>query len=248
LPKKEKEQLDKLLVKKGLARNMSHAHALIMSGNVVVEDHRIDKPGTLITRDSHVRLKQPPAAYVSRGGIKLEKVLERFSISVQGKIVLDVGASTGGFTDCLLQKGALTVYAVDVGYGQLAWKLQKDARVINLERKNVRLITQNDLKSPPALAVIDVSFTSLKRIWPYVITLIRPGGELLSLIKPQFEIHKAMVDKGGIIRDKKKYQKVLKSIIESALGFSLHVVGIMESPISGQKGNREFFLYTVLRK
>jgi 23S rRNA (cytidine1920-2'-O)/16S rRNA (cytidine1409-2'-O)-methyltransferase len=237
--------LDELLVKQGLALSLTQARALIMAGEVVVDDHAIDKPGTLVALFAQIRLKSRPGRYVSRGGTKLEKPLDTFSANVFGKVVMDVGASTGGFTDCLLQRGALTVYAIDVGYGQLAWKLREDPRVIPLERTNICNLTAQDIPAPPDLAVIDVSFTSLKKIWPPVIALLKPQGELLSLVKPQFEAGKKDVEAGGIVRSLKKYQEVMQAMVEKAHALSLHVVGIMESPIRGQKGNREFFLCAV---
>jgi 23S rRNA (cytidine1920-2'-O)/16S rRNA (cytidine1409-2'-O)-methyltransferase len=180
---------------------------------------------------------------VSRGGEKLEKPFEVFNISVIDRIAIDVGASTGGFTDCLLQKGASRVFAIDVGYGQLAWKLQKDKRVINLERTNIRTLNPQEVKPTPDLSVIDASFISLKKILPHLISLLKPNGEILSLIKPQFEAKKGAVEKGGIIRDTMQLQTVMKDMVLTAQSLSLHVIGIIESPLQGQKGNREFFMY-----
>jgi 23S rRNA (cytidine1920-2'-O)/16S rRNA (cytidine1409-2'-O)-methyltransferase len=159
--------------------------------------------------------------------------------------VLDVGASTGGFTDCLLQRGARTVYAIDVGYGQLAWKIREDPRVKVLERANICSLSRQEITTPADLAVIDVSFTSLKKIWPPVIALLKADGALLSLVKPQFEAKKEEVEAGGVVRNIKTYQKVMQAVVKTARALSLHVVGIMESPIRGQKGNREFFLYAI---
>ena len=242
---KKKQPLDELLVEQGLAPSLNRARALIMAGEVVVDDHAVDKPGTLVALTAQIRLKNLPNRYVSRGGTKLEKPLDTFSVNVSGKVVIDVGASTGGFTDCLLQRGARKVYAIDVGYGQLAWKLREDARVKTLERTNICDLTAQDISAPPDLAVIDVSFTSLQKIWPPVIALIKPGGELLSLVKPQFEAAKEDVEAGGIVRSLKTYQKVMQAVVGTAHALSVHVAGIMESPIRGQKGNREFFLYAV---
>jgi len=245
LASKKKQPLDELLVTQGLAPSIAGARALIMAGEVVVDDHAIDKPGTLVALFAQIRLKSRPGRYVSRGGTKLEKPLDTFSVNVFGKVVMDVGASTGGFTDCLLQRGARTVYAIDVGYGQLAWKLREDPRVIPLERTNICNLTAQDIPAPPDLAVIDVSFTSLKKIWPPVIALLKPQGELLSLVKPQFEARKEDVEEGGMVRSITIYQEVMQAMVETAHALSLHVAGIMESPIRGQKGNREFFLYAV---
>jgi 23S rRNA (cytidine1920-2'-O)/16S rRNA (cytidine1409-2'-O)-methyltransferase len=243
LPRTEKAPLDKLLVTRGLASTLADAQALIMAGSVIVDDHAIDKPKSLIPLSAQIRLKRTPKKYVSRGGTKLEKALDIFNVSVTDKTVLDVGASTGGFTDCLLQRGARTVYAIDVGYGQLAWKLREDPRVVVLERANICSLSKQEIPVPADLAVIDVSFTSLKKIWPQVIALLKPDGALLSLVKPQFEAKKEEVEAGGLVRKIEIYQKVMQSMVETAHTLSLHVVGIMESPIRGQKGNREFFLY-----
>jgi 23S rRNA (cytidine1920-2'-O)/16S rRNA (cytidine1409-2'-O)-methyltransferase len=243
LASKKKQPLDELLVEQGLAPSIAEARALIMAGEVVVDDHCVDKPGTPVALTALVRLKNHPQRYVSRGGTKLEKPLDTFSINISDKVIMDVGASTGGFTDCLLQRGARTVYAIDVGYGQLAWKLREDARVTVLERANICALTRAEIPAPADLAVIDVSFTSLKKIWPPVIALLKPQGELLCLVKPQFEARKEDVEEGGIVRSVKTYQQVMQALIETALELSLHVIGIMESPIRGQKGNREFFLY-----
>ena len=243
MARKKKEHLDKILVERGLVPALSIAKPLIMAGKVLVDDHMVDKPGTLVSLQSNIRIRDLPSPYVSRGGEKLEKPLETFNISVTGRTVLDVGASTGGFTDCLLQKGASLVFAVDVGYGQLAWKLQKDKRVVGLDRTNITTLNPEDLRPPPDLAVIDVSFTSLKKILPHITALLTPDGETLSLVKPQFEVKKGSVGKGGIVRDIKQYQKVIQELVIAARRLSLKVTGIMESPIQGQKGNREFFMY-----
>jgi 23S rRNA (cytidine1920-2'-O)/16S rRNA (cytidine1409-2'-O)-methyltransferase len=244
LTSKKKQPLDELLAAHGLAPSIAVARALIMAGEVVVDDHTIDKPGTLVELTAHIRLKNRTHRYVSRGGTKLEKPLDTLNITVTDKVVMDVGTSTGGFTDCLLQRGARTVYAIDVGYGQLAWKLREDARVIVLERANICALTQAEIPAPADLSVIDVSFTSLKKVWPSVIALLKPRGELLSLVKPQFEARKKAVEEGGMVRSVKTYQEVMQALVETAHALSLHVIGIMESPIRGQKGNREFFLYT----
>jgi 23S rRNA (cytidine1920-2'-O)/16S rRNA (cytidine1409-2'-O)-methyltransferase len=245
LPRTEKAPLDKLLVTRGLASTLTEAQALIMAGSVIVDDHAIDKPKSLIPLSAQIRLKRSSKKYASRGGTKLEKALGTFNLSVTDKTVLDVGASTGGFTDCLLQRGARTVYAIDVGYGQLAWKLREDGRVVVLERANICSLSQQEIPVSADLAVIDVSFNSLKKIWPSVINLLKRDGALLSLVKPQFEAKKEEVEEGGVVRNIKTYQKVMQSLVETARSLSLHVIGIMESPIRGQKGNREFFLYTI---
>ncbi len=240
---KRTQRLDKLLVERGLASSLHHAGSLIMAGRVVVNDHMIDKPGTMVSCRSHLRLKVPPAIYVSRGGTKLQKALKDFTISVTGKSIIDVGASTGGFTDCVLQEGAARVFAVDVGYGQLAWKLRQDKRVEIFERTNIRTLSPQDLQPLPSLAVIDASFISLGKILPHVMDLLTPDGEILSLVKPQFEVEKEAVGNGGIVKDKTQYQKVIQDLVGTARDLNLHISGIMESPIRGQKGNREFFIY-----
>jgi len=231
------------VVARGLAASIQQARSLIMSGVVIVDDHRIDKPGTPVPLQSRIRLKSAALSYVSRGGTKLERPIAFFDIPVAGKTVVDVGASTGGFTDCLLQRGAARVYAVDVGYGQLAWKLQKDVRVVVMDRTNVRDLEPEQLVPLPDIAVIDASFISLKRLLPHVVSLLRPDGRLLCLVKPQFEAVRDAVEKGGLVRNPAEYQKVMSGVVRTARDLSLHVAGIVESPIQGHKGNREFFIY-----
>jgi 23S rRNA (cytidine1920-2'-O)/16S rRNA (cytidine1409-2'-O)-methyltransferase len=241
--KPKKTALDKILIKKGLAKNLEESRPLIMAGKVIVNDHMIDKPGTLVDPQSNIRIKGSSSKFVSRGGEKIEAPIETFNIDLKNKTVIDVGSSTGGFTDCVLQKGASLVYAVDVGYGQLAWKLQQDERVKSFERKNIRDLEPEELDVIPDLAVIDASFISLKKILPKVVSLLNKDGEILALIKPQFEAKKGDVESGGIVRDEKLYQEIIKDIVEESKKLSLIVTGIMESPIKGQKGNREFFIY-----
>ncbi|MCP4714182.1 MAG: TlyA family RNA methyltransferase [Deltaproteobacteria bacterium] len=240
--KPKKEPLAQALVNRSLAPTLERARPLIMTGNVIVDDHMIDKPGTLVSPTARIRLKTAPSAYVSRGGEKLEKPLGDFALQVRDKTILDVGASTGGFSDCLLQHGARLVYAVDVGYGQLAWKLQTDPRVIALERTNIRSLSADDFDPKPDCAVIDASFISLQKIIGHVAGLLVPGSIIIGLIKPQFEAKKGSVDKGGIVRDPALYRDVIAGVTKTALALSLQVVGITESPIQGQKGNREFFI------
>jgi len=239
----KKQPLARLLVARGLAADLPAARSLIMSGRVVVDDHRIDKPGTLVAPCAGIRLKGLGSAYVGRGGEKLAQPLATFSITVDGKRVIDVGASTGGFTDCLLQHGAARVFAVDVGYGQLAWKLQQDPRVTVLDRTNIRNLTPADVQPSPDMAVIDASFISLAAILPHVAGLLTPEGEIICLVKPQFEAPPAAVGEGGIVSSEKQYQEVIRAVVQSAHNLSLRVLGIMESPIRGRKGNREFFIY-----
>jgi 23S rRNA (cytidine1920-2'-O)/16S rRNA (cytidine1409-2'-O)-methyltransferase len=217
-----------------------------MAGKVIVNDHMIDKPGTLVDPQLTIRIKGSSSKFVSRGGDKIEAPIDTFSVDIKHKTVIDVGSSTGGFTDCVLQKGAALVYAIDVGYGQLAWKLQQDVRVKSFERKNIRDLDPEELDVIPDLAVIDASFISLKKILPKVVSILNKNGEILALIKPQFEAKKKDVETGGIVRDEKLYQEIIKDIVEESKKLSLIVAGIMESPIKGQKGNREFFIYLKL--
>ncbi|MCX8043244.1 MAG: TlyA family RNA methyltransferase [Desulfobacterota bacterium] len=243
MARKHRERLDNLLVRRGVAISLHEARALIMAGNIVVGDHRIDKPGTLVPPDADIRIKHPAAPYVGRGGMKLALPLAIFQVPVAGKVVLDVGASQGGFTDCLLQHGARRVYAVDVGYGQLAWKLQHDPRVVRYDRTDIRDITPQDLDPQPELAVIDVSFTSLSRVLPHVITLLVQPAQVLCLMKPQFEVPRHAVPAGGIVRDRARYQEVQHRIVALMHSLNMMVGGIVESPVPGKKGNREFFIY-----
>lgn len=240
---REKERLDKLLVERGLAETRERARALILAGEVVVGDHTADKAGQLVTRDAEIRLKGAGLPYVSRGGLKLEKALDEFAIDVGGLCALDVGASTGGFTDCLLQRGARRVFAVDVGYGQLAWKLRQDERVVCMERTNIRYLEPSLLPEIPDLAVIDASFISLDKVLPNTIRLIGDGAEVVALIKPQFEVGRGEVGKGGVVRDPLKHREVVDGVCTLAEGLGLQVLGVVESPILGPKGNREFLIH-----
>ncbi len=240
----QRKRLDLLLVERGLVSSREQARRLIMAGAVVAGEQRVDKPGTLIDPASVVRLKadaQPP--YVSRGGHKLAGGLKAFGVDVSGVTALDVGASTGGFTDCLLQHGAAKVFAVDVGYGQLAWSLRQDPRVVNLERRNIRSLAPEELSPTPSLAVIDASFISLTLVIPRVISLIAARGEIVALVKPQFEVGKGRVGKGGVVRDPALHAEVLEDLQARANQWQLEVRGVTESPLRGPKGNKEFLLY-----
>lgn len=241
--KQARERLDKVLVEQGLAPSRERARALIMAGMVVVGDHAAKKAGEPVLPDATIRLKGEDHPYVSRGGLKLQKALDEFAIQVDGVVAIDVGASTGGFTDCLLQRGAHKVYAVDVGYGQLAWKLRQDLRVVNLEKTNIRYLDASILDEIPDIAVIDASFISLDKILPHVILLIRPHACIVALIKPQFEVGRGEVGKGGVVRDEAKHQEVIDRISALAGNMGLQVKGVVESPIQGPKGNREFLIY-----
>jgi len=237
-----KQRLDKLMVERGLAVTCEKALALIMAGRVVVGDHTVDKPGQQVPADVEIRIKGGNPPYVSRGGLKLRKALDEFKIDVTGLVVVDVGASTGGFSDCLLQAGAQKVFAVDVGYGQLAWKLQQDPRVISMEKTNIRHLLPEQLDSVPDLAVIDASFIPLSKVLPATIMLVKPGGRVIALIKPQFEVSKGEVGKGGIVRDLAVHDRVVEAVRQAATEMGLAVGGVCESPITGADGNREFLI------
>ncbi|MFL5696037.1 MAG: TlyA family RNA methyltransferase [Ktedonobacteraceae bacterium] len=240
-----KERLDVALVRRGLAPSRERARALIMAGQVYVGDRMLDKPGTLIPLDADCHLAQAPAElkYVSRGGLKLEKALASFQLSPSDLVALDVGASTGGFTHCLLEHGARRVYAVDVGHGQLAWTLRNDPRVVVMEHTNIRHLTS--LPEPIQCVVIDVSFISLRLVLPAIIPLLAPEAWIVALVKPQFEAGKAEADKGsGVITDPAVHTRVLEELQEWIQQHApLHVKGLTDSPILGRDGNREFLLY-----
>ena len=240
----ERKRLDIFLVDRGLVESREQARRLIMAGAVVVNDQRLDKPGTLIAVTATVRVKDAARSrYVSRGGYKLEAALQAFAIPVQGVIALDVGASTGGFTDCLLQHGTAKVYAVDVGYGQLAWSLRQDPRVMSLERQNIRTLDPAALTETPAVAVIDASFISLTLVIPKVLALLAPNGTLIALVKPQFEVGKGKVGKGGVVRDPVLHAEVVAKLQAQAEQWQVEVRGVIESPLLGPKGNKEFLLW-----
>jgi 23S rRNA (cytidine1920-2'-O)/16S rRNA (cytidine1409-2'-O)-methyltransferase len=208
----------------------------------VVGDHTVDKSGQQVSVDAEIRVKGDLLPYVSRGGLKLRRALDEFAIDVKGLVAVDVGASTGGFTDCLLQAGAARVIAVDVGHGQLAWKLQKDPRVANMEKTNIRYLTAEQIGEALDLAVIDASFISLAKVLPATLQLLKPGGRIIALIKPQFEVGKGEVGKGGIVRDPSAHEKVIEAVRQTSLELGLTVVGLCESPITGADGNREFLI------
>ena len=235
-----KERLDVLLVQRGLCPTRSRAQARIMAGQVVVDEHRIDKAGTKVSVDADIRLKGKDLAYVSRGGLKLEAALDRWSLPFEGRVALDVGAPTGGFTDLLLQRGVERVYAVDVGHNQLAWKLRQDARVINLERTHIAKLEVGRLDPAPSLAVIDVSFISLRRVLPATVPHLAPGGRLYALIKPQFEVGRERIGKGGIVRDPQARDDAVAGALMTAHELGLSHLGTIESPITGTEGNVEF--------
>jgi 23S rRNA (cytidine1920-2'-O)/16S rRNA (cytidine1409-2'-O)-methyltransferase len=235
-----KVRLDTLLTSRGLAETRQKAQAMILAGQVLVNDQAMDKPGKRVQDNVDLTVRGGPR-YVSRGGLKLEHALDRFGLDVSGKIAVDVGASTGGFTDCLLQRGALRVYAIDVGYGQLAWQLRQDPRVVVLERTNIRYL--EGLAEPVELATIDVSFISLELVWPAVLRLLEPRGKVLALIKPQFEAGREQVQRGGVVRDPGVHRQVLEEAVQGAVRAGLRMRGLTASPLRGPAGNVEFFAY-----
>ncbi len=239
-----RERIDLLLVERGLAESRSKAQALVLAGAVVVGEARVDKPGALVDPAAPIRLKAgaAPQRYVSRGALKLEGALAAFPIDPRGRICADLGASTGGFTDLLLQRGAARVYAVDVGYGQLHPRLRADPRVVVRERENARLLTAGALGEPVDLVVGDLSFISLRLILPAVKAILRPGGEAILLVKPQFEVGKGEVGKGGVVRDDAKRRAALEAVAGAARDLGFEVLGHAESPIEGPAGNREWLL------
>jgi 23S rRNA (cytidine1920-2'-O)/16S rRNA (cytidine1409-2'-O)-methyltransferase len=237
-----KERLDKLIFDKGMVQSRERARALIMEGRVTVDGKALEKPGTPVKVDAHLQIRGEDFPYVSRGGSKLDAALKAFEVDPEGKVVIDVGASTGGFTDCVLQKGAKKVYAIDVGYGQLAWRLQKDPRVINLERRNIRYLKREEVSEEVDLILVDTSFISIEKFLPHLTEFLKEGGDLLCLIKPQFEVGKDEVGKGGVVKDSKLHQKVVDRISQFSRGLGLTVRGIIESPLLGPKGNKEFFI------
>jgi 23S rRNA (cytidine1920-2'-O)/16S rRNA (cytidine1409-2'-O)-methyltransferase len=240
----KRQRIDLLLVERGLADSRTRAQALVMAGAVVVGETRVDKPGQLVDPAAEIRVKShaAPQKYASRGALKLEKALELFPIDPAGKVCADLGASTGGFTDLLLQRGAVKVYAVDVGYGQLHQKLRSDPRVVVRERENARNLKAEALGEHVDLVVGDLSFISLKLILPAVKAILKPGGLAALLVKPQFEVGKGEVGKGGVVRDDAKRLAALESVAEFARGLGFEVLGHAESPIEGPAGNREWLL------
>jgi 23S rRNA (cytidine1920-2'-O)/16S rRNA (cytidine1409-2'-O)-methyltransferase len=237
-----KLRLDRLLVAKGLAPSRQRARAMIMAGKILVNSRPADKAGILVAHDDRIELKGRDIPYVSRGGLKLEAALEALGLNVKGLTCLDAGASTGGFTDCLLQKGAARVYAVDVGYGQLAWKLRQDPRVVAVERTNIRYLPAAAVPEPVDLATIDVSFISLKIVVPAVTAFLNRDARILALIKPQFEVGKNYVGKGGVVRDATLHNRVIHDLSLFFEEKGIFREKVIPSPILGPKGNREFFI------
>ena len=238
-----KTRLDVLLVERGLLESRQKAQATIMSGSVFVAGRRVDKPGTAVPEDALIEVRGNVLRYVSRGGTKLEKAMETFPITLDGAICADIGASTGGFTDCMLQNGAAKVYAVDVGYGQLAWSLRSDERVVCMERTNARYLTHEQIPDELDLASIDVSFISLRLILPAVCGLLKPGGHAVCLVKPQFEAGREKVGKKGVVRDPAVHLEVLEHFLGHAKESGFTVLGLTYSPIRGPEGNIEYLGY-----
>lgn len=238
-----KERLDVLLVKRGLAPSREKAKTMIMEGNVFVNNNREDKAGSTFAEDAPIEIHGNTLKYVSRGGLKLEKAMTHFSISLDGMVCMDIGASTGGFTDCMLKNGAKKVYSVDVGYGQFAWKLRQDPRVVCMEKTNIRYVTPEDIDDVLDFASVDVSFISLTKVLPAAYALLKDGGQMVCLIKPQFEAGREKVGKKGVVRDKAVHEEVIERIITFALenGFSVH--HLEYSPIKGPEGNIEYLVH-----
>lgn len=241
--KVEKERLDVLLVQLGLANSRELAKAYIMAGNVYVDGQKEDKAGTKVAVNADIEVKGSQMKYVSRGGYKLEKAINEFGVQLEGKICLDIGASTGGFTDCMLQNGASKVYAIDVGYGQFAWKLRNDERVVCLEKTNVRYVTHEQVPDEGDFASIDVSFISLTKVLPAVLGVLGPNGQLVCLIKPQFEAGREKVGKKGVVRDINVHREVIEMIVNYVRAQNLGILALDFSPIKGPEGNIEYLIY-----
>jgi len=239
----DKVRLDILLVEKGLATGRDRAKALIMAGKVLVAGQKTDKAGTLVPVNADIRLLGENLPYVSRGGLKLAKAVTEFKLDLQGKIAADIGASTGGFTDCMLQNGAAKVYAVDVGYGQLAWKLRTDSRVVNLERTNVRYVTRVEVPEELEFASVDVAFISLSKVLPAVAALLSDDGEIVALIKPQFEAGRERVGKKGVVRDPAVHEDVIRNVAGIARNLSFFPRMLTFSPVKGPEGNIEYLIW-----
>lgn len=238
-----KTRLDVLLTERGLLDSRQKAQATIMSGIVFVNGQRVDKVGTAVSNDALIEIRGTTLPYVSRGGLKLEKAMQTFPLTLTGKICADIGASTGGFTDCMLQNGASKVYAIDVGYGQFAWKLRNDERVVCLEKTNVRYVTHEQVPDEGDFASIDVSFISLTKVLPAVLGVLGEKGQLVCLIKPQFEAGREKVGKKGVVRDSSVHREVIEMIVEYVRTQSLGILGLDFSPIKGPEGNIEYLIY-----
>lgn len=240
-----KERIDVLLVERGFFDSREKAQKNIMAGLVFADNVRVNKPGEKIIKNANIEIKGEAIPYVSRGGLKLEKAVREFNIDLKEKIAMDIGASTGGFTDCMLKNGASKVYAVDVGYGQLAWELRTDPRVVCMERTNIRYVKPDDIDSKIHFASIDVSFISLRLVLPVIKALLLPYGEVVALIKPQFEAGREKVGKKGVVRDAKIHEEVIHTVINFALGIGYSLKGLTFSPIKGPEGNIEYLAYLI---
>ena len=245
---KVKKRLDVLLTERGFAESRTKAQAIIMSGQVYVEGQKADKPGISYEDTVAIEVRGDVCPYVSRGGLKLEKALRDFGVKPEGYVCSDSGASTGGFTDCLLQQGAKKVFAIDVGYGQLDWKIREDDRVVVMERTNIRYVTPEQLGEPLDLSVVDVSFISLKIVLPAIKALLKPTGQVLCLIKPQFEAGREKVGKKGVVRDPKTHQEVLEDFVALAHQLEFTILGLTFSPVKGPEGNIEFLGHLTLEQ
>ena len=239
----EKKRLDCLLFDRGLAESREKAKAMIMMGNIYVDNQKSDKPGTMLPTDTKVEIRGETMPYVSRGGLKLEKAMSVFPIQLKDKITMDIGASTGGFTDCMLQNGAKKVYSVDVGYGQLAWKLRTDPRVVNLERTNIRYITREQVPDDVDFFSVDVSFISLCLVLPVARNFMSDNAQAVCLIKPQFEAGRGKVGKKGVVRDRAVHIEVIEKIANFVLEHGFSVLGLTFSPVKGPEGNIEYLIY-----
>ena len=238
-----KKRIDVLLVEQGFFESRERAKKAIMAGLVFVDNQRCDKAGVDVKEDAKIEVKGNPIPYVSRGGLKLEKAMKNFGLTLDGKVCMDIGSSTGGFTDCMLQNGAVKVFSIDVGYGQLAWKLRQDDRVVCMERTNIRHVTIEDTKEFANFASIDVSFISLKLVLPKAKELVSPDGHVVALIKPQFEAGREKVGKKGVVRDIEVHLEVVNKIVNFLIENDFNVLGLSFSPIKGPEGNREYLVY-----
>lgn len=238
-----KKRLDVMLTEQNLVSSRERAKTTIMAGLVLVNGQKIDKPGTMVKEDAVIRVLGDSIGYVSRGGLKLAKAIKEFKLDLTDLVVADIGASTGGFTDCSLQNGAKKVFAIDVGYGQLAWSLRTDERVVNMERTNIRYVTPEDIGEPINFASIDVAFISLDKVLPVAKTLLSDDGKIVALIKPQFEAGKDKVGKKGVVRDKAVHKEVVTNIVNFLIDNEFTVLGLSFSPIKGPEGNREYLVY-----
>ena len=243
MEKQKKQRLDVLLVEKGLAESREKAKAILMAGIVYVDGNKEDKAGTTFAPDVQIEVKGKTLPYVSRGGLKLEKAMQQFPITLSGKVCMDVGSSTGGFTDCMLQNGAVKVYAVDVGHGQLAWKLRNDPRVVCMEKTNIRYVTPEDIEERVDFSSIDVSFISLTKVLLPVKNLLTDKGQIVCLIKPQFEAGREKVGKKGVVRDRNVHEEVIEMVIAYAASIDLYPLALDFSPVKGPEGNIEYLLF-----